>query len=472
MQKKMKVLMMAAEVSPFVKVGGLADVVGSLPKAVKKLKCDVRVVMPLYDVINRRKFKLKKIATGIDVPSGMGLEKVNVWESVLPGSKVKIYFIECDKYFKGGAYAGKRDSAKFLFFSYAALFVTPVIKFIPDVVHCHDSHTAMVPDIIKKTNYEFLKNIKTLYTIHNFRYQGKTGVDVLSTGNLSKTALKSLEIDARDNNINYTVQGVLNADIVNTVSVTYAKEILTKEYGEGLESIIRKRRKDLYGIVNGIDLDSFDPARDKSIVKKYSVKTIKNKDANKVALQKKLGLSVDANIPMVGMVTRFAKQKGLKLFTEKFAKLDCQFVFLGTGQKEYEQHISSIAKKYPDKVSANILFDIDLARQIYAASDMFLMQSAFEPCGLGQMIAMRYGTVTIARATGGLDDTVDETVGFKFKKFLVSEFYNTLKRAVDTYHDEPKKWAELRENCMKRDFSWDKSAKEYVKLYRKCLSRR
>jgi len=467
MEKKIKVLMMSAEVSPFVKVGGLADVAGSLPKAIKKLKCDVRMVMPLYGVIDRKKYRLKKIAIGIDIPSGMGLEKVNVWESKLPGSNVKIYFIECEKYFSGSAYAGKKDSAKFLFFSYAALFVTPAIKFIPDVVHCHDSHTAMVPDIIKKTNYEFLKNVKTLYTIHNFRYQGKTDEDVLSTGNLSKTALKSLEIDAMDGDINYTVQGILNADIVNTVSVNYAKEILTKEYGEGLEKIIRKRKKDLYGIVNGIDLDSFDPMADKNIVKKYSVKTIKNKDANKIALQKKLGLPVDANIPMIGMVTRFAKQKGLKLFTERFAKLNCQFVFLGTGQKEYEKHISSIARKYPEKVSANIMFDVGLARQIYAASDMFLMQSAFEPCGLGQMIAMRYGTVTIARATGGLEETVDERVGFKFKKFLSSEFYKTLKLAIDIYHKNPEKWAKLRENCMKKDFSWNKSAKEYLKLYKK-----
>lgn len=469
MQKKIKVLMMSAEVSPFVKVGGLADVVGSLPKAVKKLNCDVRVVMPLYDVINRKKFKLKNIIKGIDVPSGMGLEKVNVWESVLPGSNVKIYFIECGKYFSGGTYNGKKDSAKFLFFSYVALFVTPVIKFIPDVVHCHDSHTAMVPDILKKTNYEFLKNIKTLYTIHNFRYQGKTGEEILSTGNLSKTALKSLEIDARDGDINFTVQGVLNAGLVNTVSQKYSQEILTKKYGENLENIIRKRKNDLYGIVNGIDLEIFNPNTDKNIFKNFSIKTINRKNYNKTYLQKKLGLPVDANIPMVGMITRFARQKGLNLFSDRFAKMNCQFVFLGTGQIEYEQHISKIAKKFPDKVSANITFSEQLARQIYAGSDIFIMPSAFEPCGLGQMIAMRYGTVTVARATGGLEDTVDEKVGFKFKKFQSSDFYKTLKLAIDTYHDNPKLWAKLRENCMKKDFSWNKSAKEYMKLYRKLL---
>lgn len=464
--------MMSAEVSPFVKVGGLADVVGSLPKALKKSDCDVRVIMPLYDAIDRKKYKLKKTHENIEVPSGMDLESVNIWEAKLPKSTVKVYFIENEKYISGkSVYNGKKDSEKFLFFSYAALFVTPALKFIPDVVHCHDSHTAMVPDILKVTNYEFLQNIKTVYTIHNFRYQGKTDEDVLNTGNLKKSSLKALQIDAIDGDINYTVQGVLSADIVNTVSQKYSHEILTKYYGEHLDNIIRKRKTDLYGIVNGIDIDFFDPTRDKFIFKKYSVKSLNKKQENKTKLQNKLGLPVDASIPMVGMVTRLAGQKGLELFTEKFANLKCQFVFLGTGQPEYEKMLAKMSQKYPTKISANIMFDVGLAQQIYAASDMFLMPSRFEPCGLGQMIAMRYGAITIARATGGLDDTIDEKTGFKFEKMSSVDFYNKLKEAIDVYYTNPQKWRKLQENCMNKDFSWDKSAKEYMKLYQKALKK-
>jgi starch synthase len=326
---------------------------------------------------------------------------------------------------------------------------------------------ALITDILRVTNLEYLKDIKTLFTIHNFRYQGKTDVGTLSTGNLRPESLKSLSIDAVDGDINFMAQGVLNADLINTVSPTYAKEITTSIYGAGLDNVIKKRKEDLYGILNGIDTGFFNPRTDKYIPHNFGISTLGNKKKNKASLQKKLNLPVDDSRPLVGMVTRLVWQKGIDLITERFSKLRCQFVFLGTGQKEYEDHLKKLAKKYPDQFSVNIEFDLGLAQEIYAASDMFLMASRFEPCGLGQMIAMRYGTIPVVRATGGLKDTVTEDLGFSFKNVSKTEFWLTLKKALDVYYENPDKWQEMVKKVMKEDFSWDKSAKEYVKIYKK-----
>jgi len=477
-KKKIKILMASAEVAPFAKVGGLADVVGSLPPALKKLGVDVRLIMPLYGSINRKKYKLKKAYNDLEVPSGMRFIKVNIWRSKLPGTTVPIYFIDTPKFFKSKhIYVPGDNSKRFLFFSLATLYAAPVIaakagqvKFKPDIIHCQDSHVALVPNILKATNLQFLKGVKTLYTIHNFQYQGKTKPAILSTGNLSKNSLKSLTVDAQDGDINFMVQGVLNADLINSVSKTYAHEITTSDYGAGLDNIIRKRKRDLFGIVNGIDINFFNPAKDQFIKQKYSTKSIGKKIINKIYLQKKLGLTKNKNIPLVGMITRLAWQKGIELITEKLIReSDCQFVFLGTGQKKYEAYLKKLARKYPDKVSGQIMFDIKLAQQIYAASDIFLMPSRFEPCGLGQMIAMRYGAVPVVRATGGLADTVNPQVGFSFKKFSAKALYRALQRAINIYYQQPKKWRALQISGMKKDFSWNKSAKEYLRLYKKLV---
>jgi starch synthase len=471
-QNKIKILMASAEAAPFAKVGGLADVAGSLPPALKKLGCDIRLVMPLYGSIDKKKYGLKKIYADLEVPSGQMLLKVDIWESKLPGTSVPVYFIDCPEYFKyDEVYLPGNNSERFLFFSLTALYVTPILKFIPDIVHCQDSHVALIPDIIKSTNLPYLKNIKTLFTIHNYEYQGIADVSVLSTGNLTIKSTKSLTKDAQDGDINFMAQGVLNADLVNTVSPTYAKEITTSAYGAGLEKVIRQRKASLSGIVNGIDVDFFDPAKDKYIEKNYSVNSIGGKGVNKAALQKRLGLPQEKGTPVVALVSRLVWQKGLELITDKFAKLPCQFVFLGTGSKVYEKQLEKFAVKFPNKVSANIKFDIGLAQLIYAGSDIFIMPSRFEPCGLGQMIAMRYGTIPVVRATGGLADTVTEKLGFSFFKFSSQAFYNALLDVLQTYHEEPEKWLKMKENCMKADFSWDKSAEEYIKLYKKLLKK-
>jgi len=317
-----------------------------------------------------------------------------------------------------------------------------------------------------------------VFTIHNINYQGVSEIEVLKTGNLRKTSLKSLTADARDGDINFMAQGILNADIITTVSETYARGITSSMYGAGLDNVIKKRKDDLYGILNGIDTDSFNPAKDKFIKTNYSTKSLDKKAENKVYLQKKLNLPTDEKIALAAIISRLVWQKGLELITERLARLNCQFVILGTGQKKYEKHLMALAKKYPKKFGVRIMFDSKLARQIYAGSDIFLMPSRFEPCGLGQMFAMRYGSVPVVRSTGGLADTVKECrpsllecrikngVGFVFKDFDPSALYGKLESALNVFYDKPKVWRRLQINGMKKDFSWDKSAKKYLKIYR------
>jgi len=470
--QKLKILMASAEIAPLAKVGGLADVVGSLPPALKKLGCDIRLIIPLYGSIDRKKYKLKKIYSNIKIPSAGKINKINLWQTKLPDTSILTYLIDAPKYFNAKTiYVKKNNAERFLFFSLASLYILPIVKFKPNIIHCHDFHTALIPDLLKSSDYAFLKNIKTIFTIHNLNYQGKTEVGVLSTGNLTKNSLKSLNKDAQDGDINFMVQGILNADLINTVSPTYAKEITTSFYGAGLDKVIKKRKKDLYGILNGIDIKFFNPATDKYIKQNYTAKSLNKKAINKLALQKEIGLPQNKNIALIGLISRLVWQKGIELITEELNKLNCQFVILGTGQAKYEKHLKQLVKKYPDKFNVQIKFDIKLAQQIYAGSDIFLMPSRFEPCGLGQMIAMRYGTVPVVRITGGLADTVNNKVGFCFKKFSPTALKKTIKKALGVYYNQPKKWQELQINGMSKDFSWDKSAKEYLKLYIKTIGR-
>lgn len=497
--KSLKILMPSAEIAPFAKVGGLADVVGSLPPALKKLGIDIRLVMPLYGSIDKTKFKLRKLHEGIKISSAHKREKINLWKSNLPGSDVIVYFIESPKYFKFKDVYLKEDNAeRFLFFSLASLCISITEKFRPDIVHCHDFHTALIPDLLKVLTGPngdlilpptccqnpklcciteahnpqiFFKNVKTLFTIHNLNYQGKTDIETLKIGNLSENSLKTLNKDAQDGDINFMAQGVLNANAINTVSPTYAKEIATSVYGAQLDNLIKKRKKDLYGILNGIDIKFFNPQTDEFIKENYCLKTINKKIKNKLYLQKKLGFKANKNIALVGIISRLAWQKGFELINEELCNLNCQFVVLGAGQDKYEKQLKKLSEKYPEKFSAQIGFDIELAQQIYAGADIFLMPSRFEPCGLGQMIAMRYGTIPIVRKTGGLADTVDARTGFSFKSFSGADLYKTTAQALNTYYNKPKKWRRLQKNCMQKDFSWNKSAKEYLKLYKKLINR-
>jgi len=456
-KSKIKVLFLSAEAAPLAKIGGLGDVAGALPGNLAKLGVDIRICLPFYGSINQKKYPAKKIISRLAIPTDGKNETIDVYRTNLPGTKVPIYLIK-HIFFNskeiyigkplmlGGKYTKPLDELKrFAFFTRAALETAKKLDFQPNIIHANDWHTALAANFIKTLNQKsnFFAKTKTLYTIHNLANQG-----------INKDK-------------NYMAEGILSADLVNTVSPTYAKEILTKEYGAGLENILVKREKQLYGILNGIDIDFFNPAKDNLISQKYSLKNLEKKTANKIELQQQLGLPQNKNTALVGLVTRFVWQKGVELITEKFSKLNCQFVFLGTGEKKYENTLLNLAKKYPNNFKVIIKFDEKLAHEIYAGSDIFLVPSRFEPCGLTQMIAMRYGSVPVVRATGGLVDTVNKKVGFTFKKFDSTEFYKTLNKALKIYYKQPKVWRQLQLSDMKQDFSWSKSAGEYLKLYKK-----
>lgn len=498
---KLKVAMLSSEIAPFAKVGGLADVVGSLPKALAGLGCDARLIMPLYGSIDRKKFKLKKIIDKILICTGGQDNFIDIWEAKLPGANVPVYFIANKKYFGASrVYGTDSDTEKFIFFSFAALHVLPRLNFCPDIIHCHDYHTALVPDLLKAHNISFYKKTKTVLTIHNLNFQGVSDIKILSRAGLSAKSLPALARDARDGNINFLVQGIIGADVVNTVSPTYAKEIKTTTYGSGLERVISENKNKIFGILNGIDTAVYDPAKDKLIKYQYNLKNLAKKQNNKVLLQKKLGFKSDKNIALLAIISRFTWQKGVDLVAASLETLyraslqrNCQFIFLGTGEKEYENSLKILAKKYPKKVSAQIKFDETLAHQIYAAADILIMPSRFEPCGLAQMMAMRYGTAPVVRDTGGLHDTVINFQipitnnqkkskiqsrvlgtkskisgnGFTFKDATAEDLSQTLDFALNIYYNHPSIWWQLQINGMRQDFSWGKSAKEYIKMYKK-----
>ncbi|RJR08768.1 glycogen synthase [Candidatus Parcubacteria bacterium] len=490
--KKLEIIMAGAEMAPFVKVGGLGDVVGSLPIALAKLGVKVKVFLPFYGSINSKKFKVKTFYQGLSAEVNGSKHKFDIYHSNFLGRNIEVFFIKNTafnskdiyvggrKYFnknKTGAYTRKvGDVERFIFFSKAVIETIKELKLKPDIIHAHDWHTAMMPTFIDEYSlkYDNFKNIKSIYTIHNLANQGVAGLDILDYAGLDKDVTPSVMEDYYDKDggkINSMKLGILSADYVNTVSPNYAKEILTKEYGADLEDYLNRRKKNLFGIVNGLDLALFDPLKDKNIKKKYSLKNFKvAKDINKKNLQKVSKLAID-DVPVFGLVSRLVSQKGLDILLpalEKYLKHNnFQVVVLGTGRKEFEDGFKNLAKQHPDKVSANITFSLALAQKIYAGSDFFLMPSLFEPCGLGQMIAMRYGTVPVVRATGGLKDTVEnDKTGIVFKKYTQHEMISALDKALKLYKNKSK-FDKIIKAGMREDFSWDKSAKEYLKLYNK-----
>ena len=497
--KKIKILFLSAEVAPLAKVGGLGDVAGTLPIALAKLGVDIRIYLPFYGLIDNKKYPAKKIINNLTVPMGDKNETIDVWQTNLPGVKIPIYLIKHNFFNSKAIYSGKRlilngkytrqanDLKRFAFFTRAALAAAKKLDFQADIVHANDWHTALAADFIKTLNQKnnFFAKTKTLYTIHNLANQGITMPDIVGYTKIDPN-LAIIKVDAKNGDINFMVQGILGSDLINTVSPTYAKEILEHYQGAGLDNVLKKRKGNLYGILNGLDANFFNPATDNLINQKYSIENLERKNANKLALQKQLGLPVNKNIALIGLISRLVWQKGLELITEKFSKLNCQFVFLGTGQAEYEQRLLNLSKKFPRQFCVQIKFDEKLAHLIYAASDIFLMPSRFEPCGLGQMIAMRYGTIPVVRATGGLADTVTpptracpeyaeggarrvKPTGFNFIKYSSQELYQTLDKALAVFYKNQKLWRQLQINGMKQNFSWDKSAHEYLRLYKKLL---
>ena len=486
MKKPLNILFVASEVVPFAKTGGLADVAGALPKALKELGHNIIVVMPRYYKIDRS--KLSHVPGALGVPMGpMGELWAGVYESNLPNSKVPIYFIDYEKFFgRAGLYdengkAYEDNENRFIFLSKSAFMLCKKLGFTPDIIHANDWHTATMPLLAKTRFVHDFANAATVLTIHNLQHQGeffKGAIDVLEVG---WEHFNPMEFESYDV-FNSLKGGIANADAVTTVSKKYAQEIQTGEFGFGLENHIRAHNAKLFGILNGVDYSEWNPSTDKAIAKKYDVEDMSGKKVCKEALQKHFGLKVDANIPLIGFVGRFAEQKGINLIAQimhRLKDLDLQFVMLGTGEKWAEFFFGDQAYKHKHKFGVHIGYSDTLAHQIEAGSDMFLMPSLFEPCGLNQIYSLRYGTLPIVRATGGLDDTIDNfdknsstCNGFKFYEASADALYNTIKWAIDTYHNDKKDFKKMQERAMKMRFDWIKSAKSYEEVYRYALEKK
>lgn len=473
-----KILFAASEAVPFIKTGGLADVVGSLPKCFNKEYYDCRVIIPKYTCMPEHIRNNLEFVTCFYMDYLWESRYVGILKSVVDG--VTFYFIDNESYFSGFKPYGDWlfDLEKFIFFSQAVLSALPVIGFQPDIIHCHDWQTGLIPVYLKDRfrGGEFFCNIKSVFTIHNMKFQGSWDVATIQRfSGLSDYYFAPDKLEAyKDGNI--LKGGVVYADAITTVSHTYAQEIQLPFYGEGLDGLMRSRSNSLRGIVNGIDYEEFNPERDQYIYARYNAKNFrKEKVKNKIALQSDLGLETDAKKFMVGIVSRLTDQKGLDLIQyvmDELCSEDMQLVILGTGEEKYENMFRHFDWKYHDRVSAQIYYSEEMSHKIYASCDAFLMPSLFEPCGLSQLMALRYGTVPIVRETGGLKDTVEpynefenKGTGFTFSNYNAHEMLATVNYAKDVYYNRKREWNKIIDRGMARDFSWNHSALAYQELY-------
>ncbi len=474
--KKINLLMVAAELNPLAKVGGLADVIGSLPKELNKIKyLSLSLCLPLYEQLSY----LKKRTNYLTSLNLLNKDRVEIYQTHLPGTKIKLYlFYNQKKLSRGPIYlhphkhSSDTNQARFAFFCLAVIEFIKKIKPNTDLLHCHDWHTGLIPYLIKTDKK--LTKIKTLYTIHNIANQG-----IWSVNSAKKLGLT---IDTIKPKINFMEMAITYSDHVNTVSKSYAKEIMTKKYGYNLAPLLRRVKHKVSGILNGIDIDEFNPETDIKIVKNFNQKNLNNKIINKLELQKELNLETNPRIPLLGVVSRLYEQKGLDWLAKiipQLKKQRVQVVILGTGDKKLENLFNKFNKKYSSFFRAILSFDPTLAQKIYAASDIFLVPSRFEPCGLTQLIAMRYGAVPIVRKTGGLKDTVTQFkknknhitgTGFLFNKESSLDFYRAIQKALKVYYNQSA-WKKLQINCLRQDFSWQQSAVQYVKLYKKLIKK-
>lgn len=477
-KRKLNVLFAASEAYPFMKTGGLGDVAGSLPKALQNDGVEVRVIVPKYrDIPQEYKDQMEHVCD-FYMPLGWrnvfcGIEKIT-YQGVI------YYFVDNEYYFnRGGAYGYFDDGERIAFFSKA---IVECLQYLPDfkcdVLHCNDWHTALAPVFLREFyngvgNYD---NIKTVFTVHNLKFQGQMSDMVLGDIlGLDKNKAASEQLRCDSQSINFLKGALCYSDILTTVSETYAGEIQSDFFGENMQDIFRRRSNVLYGIVNGIDVDFFNPEKSTNIVANYSADDLAGKRKCKEELQKELGLEVNADIPLIVMIGRLTQQKGLDLIQRVLDELmqqSVQFAVLGTGDYEYEEMFKGFSYKYPGKVSANIRFSEPLSHRLYSGGDMLLMPSLFEPCGLSQMIAMHFGTLPIVRETGGLKDTVKpynmytgEGTGFSFANYNAHEMLFTIKAAIDLYYNNKDAWTKMQKTAMKTDFSWNVAADKYKKLY-------
>ena len=471
------ILMVAGEGLPFIKTGGLADVIGSLPKALTERGHEVKVVMPLYKKISDKYYNELHFDCEYSVSINYHEVPVRVFSKVV--DNVCFFFIQHQGYFeRDSLYGYQDDGERFGYFQKAVIEMLNQLNYWPNIIHCHDWHTGMIPCMVKETHDADprYRAIRFVYTIHNMAYQGNFGPEMLdSCLGLPYYLLDNGNVRF-DGGISFMKSGILYADKVTTVSPTYAQEILSPQYGEHLEAVLNMRKYDLWGIVNGIDYDDFNPETDKYIVQQYTAKNFrKEKVKNKKALQQQLGLPVDEKKFMVGIVSRLTDQKGLDLVQGVMDELcsdDMQLVVLGTGDERYENMFRHYDWKYHDRVSAQIYYSEEMSHRIYAGCDAFLMPSLFEPCGLSQLMALRYGTVPIVRETGGLRDTVqpynefeNTGTGFSFANYNAHEMLGSVRYAKYIYYNKRREWNKIIDRDMAADFSWGTSAAKYQELY-------
>lgn len=472
----MKVLYAASEALPFIASGGLADVAGSLPQALRKRLIGARVVMPLYDTIRQELKDTMTFITHISVPVAWRRQYCGIFEARHNG--VIYYLLDNQYYFKRDRIYGHYDDAeRFAFFARAVLEIIPHIGFKPDIIHCNDWQTAMTP-VYYSTMYADQpgwENIKTVFTIHNIQYQGVYGMELI--GDVLGMQPGTEHIVEYNGCVNLMKGAIETANVVTTVSPSYANEILDPWFSHGLDNILAQRRFKLSGILNGIDVENYNPETDKNIFANYNSEDFSAKKINKAELQKMFNLPVKERTPVVGLVTRLVSHKGLDLIKvildELLATTDIQFVVLGSGDWQYEEFFKEMAARYPEQIGLRIGFVPDLARKIYAGADIFLMPSKSEPCGLSQMVALRYGTIPIVRETGGLKDTItdsgdNEGNGFTFARYNAHDMLYTIRRAVEGYQNE-EGWNILVKRALECNNSWNRSANEYIRLYKNIL---
>ncbi len=473
---QLKILILAAEIVPFAKVGGLADVVGALPKALQELGHDVRLAMPRYGQVKPERFKLVNVLDAVTVSMASFREQVSVCQGTI-GNGIPVYMIDAPRYFdRENIYGYTDDGERFILFCRAALESMRELGWSPDIVHCNDWQTGIVPNWMHTVYRDdpFFANTATVYTIHNLAYQGIFGYRILEVAGVAAGGFLYPQIVELANVVDIMGRGILFADAVTTVSERYAQEILTPTFGEKLDQLLRSRSDRLFGILNGIDYQEMNPATDRHIHTRFDQDTLDKRVENKRALQERAHLPVKPDVPLIAMISRLADQKGFDLLAQIIQPLlaqGIQLVVLGIGDQHYHEMFQNLAARYLEQVAIFLTFNTEMAQSIYAGSDMFLMPSRFEPCGLGQLIAMRYGSVPIVRSVGGLADTVQEYDprtgegnGFAFTNYDPWELFAAIVRALELYRFKDI-WRTLQQRGMAADHSWQASAVRYVEVY-------
>ncbi len=471
MSEPLRIMFLTAEATPFAKTGGLGDVGGSLPKALHDMGFDVRVFMPAYRAIEAGYPGVQSMPLQLDVPTGSGIVQGGAFEGKLPGSDVPVYFIAQQSLFnRDNIYGYWDDAYRFAYFSRAAFALTESIDWRPDVLHAHDWHAAPGVTWLATAAQADPRyyDVGSVFTIHNLAHQGRTSWNVFDYLQLHTHSLT----EEAYGEVNFMARGIYHANIINTVSPTYAREIMTPQGGAGLDGLLRHRQRDLHGILNGLDYDEWNPATDDRLPGNFVQASLQKRDENRRALQAAVGLPQLPDVPILAVISRLDYQKGLDLLGHPLHLLlngyagPAQFIVLGTGNPQYEQMFAQFANYHPTKMAAYLGYHANLAPLIYAGSDMFLMPSLFEPCGLGQMIAMRYGSVPVVRSTGGLADTVHSGItGITFYEFSGDALWDAIQRATYIYNTDREAWQRIQLNGMNTDFSWSRSAQGYAQLY-------